>query len=188
MSKESRPWRPFTVNCCSIEDQMVFGNFSRLTQNFSNNFLLGQGGFGTVHKGYVDESLRQELNAQTIAVKLLDIEGLQGHREWLDFTDKLSDLGLAKMGPEGSETHVSTRVMGTYGYAAPKYITTVTFGQWPATPKSSSNGVSAKGRRESRAGANLKPSPIAPIFRKSSISLGMDGTVASVEKHVYILY
>ena len=31
---------------------------------------------------------------------------------------KLSDFGLAKVGPEGSSTHVSTRVMGTYGYAA----------------------------------------------------------------------
>lgn len=28
------------------------------------------------------------------------------------------------MGPEGSNTHVTTRVMGTYGYAAPEYINT----------------------------------------------------------------
>lgn len=28
------------------------------------------------------------------------------------------------MGPEGSDTHVTTRVMGTYGYAAPEYVTT----------------------------------------------------------------
>ncbi|KAB2632129.1 serine/threonine-protein kinase [Pyrus ussuriensis x Pyrus communis] len=269
----SKPWRPFTANCCSAEDQTIFRNFSRcrpsrsdlskdvahqlpsfrrlsfsdlsrslsirinedlaqsfgsdlydfqlselraVTQNFSVNFLLGEGGFGTVHKGYVDENLRQGLKAQAVAVKLLDIEGLQGHREWLaeviflgqlrhqnlvkligycceneerllvyefmprgslenhlfkrlsagslpwatrlkiakgaakglaflhgaetpviyrdfktsnvlvdsDFTAKLSDFGLAKMGPEGSETHVTTRVMGTYGYAAPEYVST----------------------------------------------------------------
>lgn len=30
------------------------------------------------------------------------------------------------MGPEGSETHVTTRVMGTYGYAAPEYVSTGT--------------------------------------------------------------
>lgn len=37
---------------------------------------------------------------------------------------KLSDFGLAKEGPMGEQTHVSTRVMGTYGYAAPEYILT----------------------------------------------------------------
>ncbi|OWM65030.1 hypothetical protein CDL15_Pgr028748 [Punica granatum] len=186
-----------------------------ITQNFSSHFLLGEGGFGTVHKGYIDENLRQGLKAQAVAVKLLDIEGLQGHREWLaeviflgqlrhphlvkligyccedeerllvyefmprgslenhlfkrisislpwgtrlkiaigaakglaflhgaekpviyrdfktsnillhsDFTAKLSDFGLAKMGPEGSKSHVTTRVMGTYGYAAPEYVST----------------------------------------------------------------
>ncbi|XWS62305.1 hypothetical protein CRYUN_Cryun07bG0199000 [Craigia yunnanensis] len=186
-----------------------------ITHNFSTDFMLGEGGFGTVHKGYMDENLRQGLKAQAVAVKLLDIEGLQGHREWLaeviflgqlrhphlvkligyccedeqrllvyefmprgslenhlfkrisislpwgtrlkiaigaakglaflhgaenpviyrdfktsnilldsDFTAKLSDFGLAKMGPEGSNTHVTTRVMGTYGYAAPEYVST----------------------------------------------------------------
>ncbi|KAL6008600.1 putative serine/threonine-protein kinase pbl15 [Asimina triloba] len=171
-----------------------------ITQNFSANFLLGEGGFGTVHKGYVDDKMRQGLKAQPVAVKLLDIEGLQGHREWLaeviflgqlrhphlvkligycceeeerllvyefmprgslenhlfkrissslawgtrlkiaigaakglaflhgaetpDFTAKLSDFGLAKMGPEGEDTHVTTRVMGTQGYAAPEYVMT----------------------------------------------------------------
>lgn len=54
-----------------------------ITQNFSSHFLLGEGGFGTVHKGYIDETMRQGLKAQAVAVKLLDIEGLQGHREWL---------------------------------------------------------------------------------------------------------
>lgn len=41
-----------------------------------------------------------------------------------DYTAKLSDFGLAKDGPEGEETHVTTRVMGTHGYAAPEYIMT----------------------------------------------------------------
>ncbi|XP_004512358.1 probable serine/threonine-protein kinase PBL15 [Cicer arietinum] len=266
----SKPWRPFTSNCCTTENQTILRNFSRckpsrsdyskniaplpsfrrlsfsdlsrssstrinedlalsfgsdlfdfqlselraVTQNFSSNFLLGEGGFGTVHKGYFDDNFRQGLKAQPVAVKLLDIEGLQGHREWLaeviflgqlrhpnlvkligyccedeerllvyefmprgslenhlfrrltslpwatrlkiaigaakglsflhgaekpviyrdfktsnvlldsDFTAKLSDFGLAKMGPEGSKSHVTTRVMGTYGYAAPEYIST----------------------------------------------------------------
>ncbi|KAK6645875.1 hypothetical protein PHAVU_L001540 [Phaseolus vulgaris] len=37
---------------------------------------------------------------------------------------KLSDFGLAKVGPCGDQTHVSTRVMGTYGYCAPDYAMT----------------------------------------------------------------
>lgn len=41
-----------------------------------------------------------------------------------DFSAKLSDFGLAKDGPMGDQTHVSTRVMGTYGYAAPEYVMT----------------------------------------------------------------
>lgn len=139
MKESSKPWRPFTANCCSADDQTAFGNFSRcrpnrsdfskniaplpsfrrlsfsdlsrsssmrlnedlaasfggdlfdfqlselraVTQNFSSNFLLGEGGFGRVHKGYVDENFRSGLRAQAVAVKLLDNQGLQGHREWL---------------------------------------------------------------------------------------------------------
>jgi serine/threonine protein kinase len=41
-----------------------------------------------------------------------------------EYNSKLSDFGLAKDGPEGDKTHVSTRVMGTYGYAAPEYVMT----------------------------------------------------------------
>lgn len=37
---------------------------------------------------------------------------------------KLSDFGLAKVGPSAGNSHVTTRVMGTYGYAAPEYIAT----------------------------------------------------------------
>lgn len=38
-----------------------------------------------------------------------------------EFNAKLSDFGLAKLGPTGDKTHVSSRVMGTYGYCAPEY-------------------------------------------------------------------
>ncbi|KAI4344975.1 hypothetical protein L6164_012145 [Bauhinia variegata] len=41
-----------------------------------------------------------------------------------DFNAKLSDFGLAKDGPVGDNSHVSTRIIGTYGYAAPEYIMT----------------------------------------------------------------
>ncbi|GMI95623.1 PBS1-like 19 [Hibiscus trionum] len=40
------------------------------------------------------------------------------------FRAKLSDFGLAREGPTGDRTHVSTAVVGTYGYAAPEYVET----------------------------------------------------------------
>lgn len=38
-----------------------------------------------------------------------------------DFNTKLSDFGLAKLGPIGDKSHVSTWVMGTLGYCSPDY-------------------------------------------------------------------
>ncbi|GFZ07622.1 protein kinase superfamily protein [Actinidia rufa] len=186
-----------------------------ITKSFRSDYILGEGGFGIVYKGYIDENVRVGLKSLPVAVKVLNKEGLQGHREWLtevnflgqlrhpnlvklmgycceddhrllvyefmfrgslenhlfrkatvplswatrmmialgaakglaflhnaerpviyrdfktsnilldsDYTAKLSDFGLAKAGPQGDETHVSTRVMGTYGYAAPEYVMT----------------------------------------------------------------
>lgn len=44
-----------------------------------------------------------------------------------NYNAKLSDFGLAKDGPVGDRSHVSTRVMGTFGYAAPEYMATGTY-------------------------------------------------------------
>ncbi|MED6119231.1 putative serine/threonine-protein kinase pix13 [Stylosanthes scabra] len=41
-----------------------------------------------------------------------------------DYNAKLSDFGLAKLGPVNGRSHVTTRVVGTYGYAAPEYMAT----------------------------------------------------------------
>lgn len=40
------------------------------------------------------------------------------------YNAKIADFGLAKLGPSGGKSHVTTRIMGTYGYAAPEYIAT----------------------------------------------------------------
>ncbi|XP_042039664.1 probable serine/threonine-protein kinase PIX13 [Salvia splendens] len=40
------------------------------------------------------------------------------------FNAKISDFGLVKLGPSGGNSHITTLVMGTYGYAAPEYIAT----------------------------------------------------------------
>lgn len=41
-----------------------------------------------------------------------------------NYNAKISDFGLAKLGPAEGNSHVTTRVMGTYGYAAPEYVAT----------------------------------------------------------------
>ncbi|XVF23589.1 hypothetical protein REPUB_Repub13aG0052100 [Reevesia pubescens] len=41
-----------------------------------------------------------------------------------DWNAKLSDFGLARLGPSDGLSHVSTAVVGTIGYAAPKYVQT----------------------------------------------------------------
>ncbi|XP_027362499.1 probable serine/threonine-protein kinase PIX13 [Abrus precatorius] len=41
-----------------------------------------------------------------------------------DYNAKISDFGLAKSGPSGEDSHVTTRIMGTFGYAAPEYMAT----------------------------------------------------------------
>ncbi|KAG8367233.1 hypothetical protein BUALT_Bualt16G0051300 [Buddleja alternifolia] len=41
-----------------------------------------------------------------------------------DFTPKVSDFGLARAALDGDNRHISTRVMGTFGYVAPEYAMT----------------------------------------------------------------
>ncbi|XP_019446459.1 PREDICTED: probable serine/threonine-protein kinase PBL8 isoform X1 [Lupinus angustifolius] len=196
-------------------DIFTYEELRLATKHFRPDFILGEGGFGVVYKGVVDDSVRSGYNSIQVAIKELNLEGFQGDREWLtevnylgqfshpnlvkligycceddhrllvyeymangslekhlfrrvgstltwskrmkialhaakglaflhgaerpiiyrdfktsnilldvDFNAKLSDFGLAKDGPMGDQTHVSTRVMGTYGYAAPEYVMT----------------------------------------------------------------
>ncbi|CAA6661743.1 unnamed protein product [Spirodela intermedia] len=207
----------------------TFSDLRSATRNFRPDSVLGEGGFGCVFKGWIDENSFTAAKPGTgivIAVKKLNQEGFQGHKEWLaeidylgrfyhpnlvkligycledehrllvyefmrgelgepslqeyappfppftfglyfqplswnlrmrvalgaakglaflhgaqtkviyrdfktsnvlldsNYNAKLSDFGLAKDGPTGNKSHVSTRVMGTYGYAAPEYLAT----------------------------------------------------------------
>ncbi|XBI52318.1 hypothetical protein VPH35_034705 [Triticum aestivum] len=179
------------------------------TKNFGSTSYHGEGGFGCVYKGWIDEATLAPArpgatNAMMVAIKKLKKESFQGHREWLtevtylgdlhhenlvklllvyeympqgslenhlfrrgsqpplplstrvsvavdvarglaflhsrdvifrdlkssnvllgpDHRAKLSDFGLARAGPTGGKSHVSTRVVGTRGYAAPEYVAT----------------------------------------------------------------
>ncbi|XP_044460063.1 probable serine/threonine-protein kinase PIX13 [Triticum aestivum] len=40
------------------------------------------------------------------------------------YNAKISDFGLVRNGPADGDSHVTTRIMGTYGYAAPEYVST----------------------------------------------------------------
>lgn len=59
------------------------GELRGVTHDFSSSYLLGEGGFGPVHKGFVDAGMRPGLEPQPVAVKKLNAGGFQGHREWL---------------------------------------------------------------------------------------------------------
>jgi len=54
-----------------------------ITNNFDKSNFLGEGGFGKVYKGFIDDKLRPTLVPQAVAVKALNLDGKQGHREWL---------------------------------------------------------------------------------------------------------
>ncbi|KAK1305307.1 putative serine/threonine-protein kinase NAK [Acorus calamus] len=105
----------------------TFSELRGATKNFKPETVLGEGGFGKVFKGWLDEKSSNPSRSggvTAIAVKKLNSESMQGLQEWQDYNAKISDFGLAKNGPLGGDSHVTTRVMGTYGYAAPEYVAT----------------------------------------------------------------
>ncbi|KAL7237262.1 hypothetical protein ACSBR2_003533 [Camellia fascicularis] len=195
-----------------------FAELKNATRNFRTDTVLGEGGFGKVYKGWLDEKVTSKNGSgSVVAVKKLNSESMQGFQEWqsevnflgrlshpnlvkllgycwedkelllvyefmqkgslenhlfgrgsavqplpwdirlkiligaaqglvflhtsdkqviyrdfkasnilLDgsYNAKISDFGLAKLGPSASQSHVTTRVMGTSGYAAPEYVAT----------------------------------------------------------------
>lgn len=63
-----------------------FSDLKMSTRNFRPDSVLGEGGFGSVFKGWIDEQSLAATKPGTgmvIAVKRLNQDGFQGHKEWL---------------------------------------------------------------------------------------------------------
>ncbi|KAI3966098.1 hypothetical protein MKW92_044676 [Papaver armeniacum] len=80
-----------------------FSDLKTATRNFRPENVLGEGGFGSVFKGWIDENSFTATKPGTgivIAVKRLNQEGHQGHREWLaevNYLGKLYHPNLVKL-------------------------------------------------------------------------------------------
>ncbi|OAY77849.1 putative receptor-like protein kinase [Ananas comosus] len=96
----------------SLEDHLFNRNYAPLSWNLRLQIILGAAeGLAYLHEGLEVQVIYRDFKASNV---LLDKE----------FKPKLSDFGLAREGPTEGNTHVSTAVVGTYGYAAPDYIET----------------------------------------------------------------
>ncbi|CAO2041912.1 unnamed protein product [Urochloa humidicola] len=75
-----------------------------VTRNFKPDTFLGEGGFGRVYRGWVDERtlspVRNGAGSMPLAVKMLKRESLQGVQEWqteLNFLGRLSHPNLVRL-------------------------------------------------------------------------------------------
>ncbi|VAH70459.1 unnamed protein product [Triticum turgidum subsp. durum] len=67
--------RPSNITSCSARS-FTYEQLAAATGDFRADCLLGEGGFGRVYRGRLDDG-------QLVAVKQLDLEGLQGDREFV---------------------------------------------------------------------------------------------------------
>jgi hypothetical protein len=81
-SDTSDPSTPRKIEDANVISFTLF-ELETITKSFRADYVLGEGGFGTVYKGYIDENVRVGLKSLPVAVKVLNKDGHQGHREWL---------------------------------------------------------------------------------------------------------
>ncbi|KAL3834967.1 hypothetical protein ACJIZ3_009703 [Penstemon smallii] len=96
----------------SLEDHLFNRAMPTLPWTTRLNIMLGAArGMAYLHEGLEIQVIYRDFKSSNV---LLDKE----------FNAKLSDFGLARDGPTGDRTHVSTAPVGTRGYAAPEYVET----------------------------------------------------------------
>ncbi|XP_015897848.3 probable serine/threonine-protein kinase PBL19 [Ziziphus jujuba] len=96
----------------SLEDHLFNKAYAALPWEKRLEIVLGAAeGLAYLHEGLEVQVIYRDFKSSNV---LLDE----------NFRPKLSDFGLAREGPMAGHTHVSTAVVGTYGYAAPDYIET----------------------------------------------------------------
>jgi hypothetical protein len=71
-------------------DIFTYEEMRLATKCFRPDLILGEGGFGIVYKGGIDENVRPGYKTTQVAIKELNREGFQGDREWLVFDLSLS--------------------------------------------------------------------------------------------------
>ncbi|GFY89747.1 protein kinase superfamily protein [Actinidia rufa] len=78
-----------------------FLELKNATRNFRSDTVLGEGGFGKVYKGWLDEKVASKNGSGTVvAVKKLNSESMQGFEEWqseVNFLGRLSHPNLVKL-------------------------------------------------------------------------------------------
>lgn len=85
-STPTTPNRGKELEIASQLRNFAFNELKLATRNFKRESLLGVGGFGPVYKGWINENGSSPVKPGTglpVAVKTLNKNGLQGHKEWL---------------------------------------------------------------------------------------------------------
>ncbi|XP_051113209.1 serine/threonine-protein kinase PCRK1 [Andrographis paniculata] len=68
----------------------TFAELKSATRGFSRSLMIGEGGFGSVYRGRVSAAADSEMD---VAIKQLNRNGFQGHKEWIN---EVSFLGIVK--------------------------------------------------------------------------------------------
>ncbi|GAU21048.1 hypothetical protein TSUD_132600 [Trifolium subterraneum] len=70
------------------------------TKNFRRENIIGEGGFGRIFKGWIDENTfapTKPGSGMVVAIKNLKPESFQGHKEWLKMFNLFPGLHVSAL-------------------------------------------------------------------------------------------